>query len=234
MAEDLDVLEKKESWYHVRQEDGYEGWVASSFVVDKPIDWDTTEFYSPVAHISKIHESPDRLSPTFRDITILSKLPIMGREGDWVEVLLPDGLRGWIPDNPRREPASVDIEKLLEMAHSFLGIQYFWGGKSPKGFDCSGFVQTCFKLQGMQLPRDAYQQANVGQQVSDDFNEWLPGDLIYFSERPEKITHVAISLGEGKFIHASGFVKINSMNPAHDELFTDHYTNIYTKTMRVL
>ncbi|MCF7807575.1 MAG: C40 family peptidase [Candidatus Marinimicrobia bacterium] len=234
MGEQLEVLEQKDSWFLVLLEDGYKGWIPSSFVVEKPEHWDDHEFYATQSHVSKIYESPDQLAPTFRDVTILSKLPATSREAGWIQVLLPDGLSGWIPDNPRYEPSSLDVENLLEIAHSFLGIQYFWGAKSPKGFDCSGFVQTCFKLQGLQLPRDAYLQAEVGEQVSSDFQDWQAGDLIYFSERTEKISHVAIALEDGKFIHASGFVRINSMNPEHGELYTAKYSKIYTKTMRVL
>lgn len=234
MAENLEHLETDRDWYRVKQEDGYEAWIPTSFVVQKPEDWDDHDFFFPQNQISRILDSPDHHASALRDITQLSGLPILNTEDDWVEVLLPDGKRGWLKGNPRPLPATVDIEQLIETAHSFLGIQYFWGGRSPKGFDCSGFVQTCFKLNGMLLPRDAYQQADIGEQVSDNLDAWQVGDLIYFSERPERITHVAISLGGGKFIHASGFVKINSLNPDHEEIYTKKYADIYTKTMRVL
>lgn len=234
MAETLEVLGQESDWYRIRQEDGYEAWVPSFFVVEKPDGWDEHEFFYPATQISPILESPDQTAAAIRDITLVSGLPILDNIDGWVKVGLPDGNEGWLMDIPRAHPVSVDVEKLIETAHGFLGIQYAWGGKTPKGFDCSGFVQTSFKLQGMDLPRDAYQQADVGEQVGDDFADWQVGDLIYFSERPEKITHVAISLGDGKFIHASGYVKINSLNPEHGDIFINKYAKIYTKAMRVL
>ena len=234
MAENLKVLDQKNEWYHVEQEDGYKAWIPASFVVNKPVDWDGYDLFNPAGQISKILESPDRNSAAIRDVTLLTALPLLKTTAGWVKVLLPDGNQGWLCDRPRSVPTSFDVEALVETAHQFLGIQYTWGGKSPKGFDCSGFVQTCFKLNGMDLPRDSYLQAELGGQVSDEFGDWQVGDLIYFSERPERITHVGISLGEGKFIHASGFVRINSLNPDHSDIFIDKYAMIYTRTMRLV
>lgn len=234
LGETLEVLEEQSDWVRVRQEDAYEGWVAKFFLVPKPENWDEHNFYYGGKAIAWIHQSPDHQSATIRDITLLSKLPALDFQEGWVQVLLPDGVKAWVENNPRQLVAKTDVEQLLRTAFSFQGIQYFWGGRSPKGFDCSGFVQTTFRLNGLQLPRDAYQQAEVGDQVDDDFNNWQVGDLIFFTERNNRITHVAISLGEGDFIHASGFVKINSVNPAHEDLYHERYSKIFTKTMRIL
>ncbi len=234
LAETLEVLEEQGEWVRVRLEDGYEGWVARFYLVQKPDDWDKNDFYSGRDQIAWIYQSPDNRSTTMRDMTLLSKLPLLEKREGWVQVKLPDGRAGWVEYNPRHLVEDVDMEALIETAFTFLGIQYFWGGKSPKGFDCSGFVQTSYFLQGFQLPRDAYQQAEIGRAVSDDFNQWQVGDLIYFTERNESITHVAISLGNGDFIHASGYVKLNSLNPDHTDLYIEKYAKIYTKTMRII
>jgi len=234
LGETLTVLEDQTDWLHVRQEDGYEGWVARFFVVEKPQGWEDQTFYQNAEQISWVFQSPDSQSNNIRDITVLSRLPLLDQQGGWVKILLPDGVEGWVKNNPMTTPTSVDIEALVQTAFGFQGIQYYWGGRSPKGFDCSGFVQTVFGMHGVQLPRDAYQQAEVGTRVDDDFSSWEVGDLIFFSERSEKITHVAISLGGGDFIHASGFVKLNSMNPDHPELYLEKYGKIFTRTMRVL
>jgi len=234
LGETLDVLEEQDDWLRVKQEDGYEGWVARFFVKEKPASWENHTFYHHGEQISWIFQSPDIQSNTIRDITLLSRLPILTQEGGWVQVLLPDGVKGWVQNHQRSLPTSVDVEQLVQTAFRFQGIQYFWGGRSPKGFDCSGFVQTVYGLHGCKLPRDAYQQGEVGTRISDDFSNWEVGDLIFFSERSDKITHVAISLGGGDFIHASGFVKLNSLNPDHTDLYLEKYGKIFTKTMRVL
>ena len=234
LGETLAVLEERGDWFRVRQEDKYEGWVARFFVVEKPDSWENKTFYYHGEQISWIYQSPDTQSNTSRDITLLSRLPILEKKDGWVKLLLPDGTQGWVKNSPRPLMDSVDVEQLIQTAFGFQGIQYIWGGRSPKGFDCSGFVQTVYGLNGLQLPRDAYLQAGVGTRVEDDFLNWEVGDLIFFSENSEKITHVALSLGEGDFIHASGYVKLNSLNPDHSDLYLEKYGKIFTQTMRVL
>ncbi len=234
LGETLVVLEEQNDWFRIRQEDGYEGWIAGFFVVDKPLDWDNHEFYHHGTPVAWIFQSPDRQSSSIRDITLLSKLPALDYQEGWVQVLLPDGTQGWIEKHARTLYSEVDVERLVQTAFSFQGTQYFWAGRSPKGFDCSGFVQTVFGLNGLSLPRDAYQQAEIGEKVDDNYANWQIGDLIYFTERGDRITHIAISLGDGDFIHASGYVKINSINPDHKEIYIEKYAAIFTKTMRVL
>ena len=234
LGETLEVLEDRGDWLRVRQEDDYEGWVARFFIVDKPTSWENHTFYHHGEQISWIFQSPDTQSNSIRDITLLSRLPMLDQHEGWVQLLLPDGVQGWVQNSPRPLVHSVDFERLIQTAFRFQGIQYYWGGRSPKGFDCSGFVQTVYGLNGLRLPRDAHLQADVGTRVDDDFSNWEVGDLIFFAERSEKVTHVAIALGEGDFIHASGFVKLNSMNPDHPDLYLEKYGKIFTRTMRVI
>jgi len=234
LGEALEVIAEEDEWVKVRQTDGYIGWVSTAFVVKKTEIWNNSDLFSPAKQVSWIYQSPDNQSTTVRDMTLLSGLPILERQNGWVKLLLPDGVHGWAEDIARFPVKTTDVEQLVQTALSFLGIQYFWGGRSPKGFDCSGFSQTVFGLNGFDLPRDAYQQAEIGHEVEGDFSNWMVGDLIFFSERPNKITHVAISLGNGDFVHASGFVKLNSLNPENENLYIEKYAAILTKTMRVL
>ena len=79
---------------------------------------------------------------------------------------------------------------------------YLWGGITPWGADCSGLVQSVFALHGLQLPRDAWQQAERGTDVGRDIGDLRPADLLFFSDRPDGwITHVGISLGERRMVH---------------------------------
>ena len=234
LGELLEVLDETEDWVKVCQQDNYTGWVAKGAIASKPSNWDKYNYFYPAQQVCWIYQSPDIHSATIRDMTLLSGLPILTRVDGWVQVMLPDGQQGWVVDQPRYLVKSPDIETLIQTAFSFQGLQYVWAGRSPKGFDCSGFTQTVFDLNGFQLPRDAWQQAQVGSQVADAYQSWKPGDLVFFAERPGEITHVAISLGQGDIIHASGYVKVNSLNPDHADIFIGKYAQIFIKTMRVL
>jgi cell wall-associated NlpC family hydrolase len=84
----------------------------------------------------------------------------------------------------------------------FAGTPYQWGGVSPWGADCSGLTQTTFWLHGIQLPRDAWQQAESGDDAGADVSNWRNADLLFFSDRTDRrITHVGISLGDSRMVH---------------------------------
>lgn len=111
----------------------------------------------------------------------------------------------------------VDIKEdkvaLVQSAKKYLEVPYLWGGKSPKGIDCSGFSQMVFKLNGYNLPRDSYQQAEKGTKIS--LEDAKVGDLAFFQRKQEgegRVIHVGIYLGDGKIIHADGKVRINQLD----------------------
>jgi len=93
----------------------------------------------------------------------------------------------------------------------YLNAPYLWGGRSPLGIDCSGFTQMVYRLQGINLPRDAYQQADVGTTLSF-VDESEPGDLAFFDNNEGKIVHVGIILEDNHIIHASGKVRIDRID----------------------
>ena len=109
---------------------------------------------------------------------------------------------------------SVFTPEALEIvAKQFLGTAYLWGGRSVFGIDCSGFVQMVFKLFNYKLPRDAYQQAQMGEAIGF-LAEAKPGDLAFFDNEEGKITHVGILLSPHQIIHASAVVRIDPIDQA--------------------
>lgn len=117
-------------------------------------------------------------------------------------------------------------DAILRTAQQFLGVPYVWGGSSPAGFDCSGFVQYVFAHHGITLPRTADVQATVGIPVSK--SELLPGDLVFFAGDYVNISHVGIYTGNGQMIHASTTYGI-----AYDSLYRDYRVAHYVGARRV-
>lgn len=169
----------------------------------------------------------------------------------WAEVMLPDGRKGWTPATDLKPFAEwagkqkLTAENIVNTAMQFEGTPYLWGGASSKGLDCSGLVRLTFMMNGHLLPRNASQQVNHGREIimecdhsitpdSDKlYQEMLkrtknlqPGDLVFFGSpetfwSKEKITHVGIYIGNGRIIHASHKVRVNSLIPGEK----DYYEN---------
>ena len=104
-------------------------------------------------------------------------------------------------ERPRRFPPAADA--IVASAQRFFeGTSYLWGGITPWGADCSGLVQSVFALHGIQLPRDAWQQAERGEEAGRDIGELHAADLLFFSDRDDgRVTHVGIALGGAKMVH---------------------------------
>ena len=105
---------------------------------------------------------------------------------------------------------------LLSMARQYVGVPYVWAGRSPSGFDCSGFIYYVFDQLGYGLPRMADGQFEVGIPVSR--NSLEPGDLVFFETYEPGPSHVGIYIGNDQFIHASsgaGHVTVTPLNKAY-------------------
>lgn len=108
------------------------------------------------------------------------------------------------------QPPTLTFQSISALATEYLNTPYLWGGKSPFGIDCSGFTQIVYRFFDVNLPRDAYQQAELGLNI--DFLEKLPGDLAFFTNSKGKVVHVGIVMQNNQIIHASGQVRIDTIN----------------------
>lgn len=140
---------------------------------------------------------------------------------------------------PRQEPQAQTqapglIGSLLQKAKTYLGTPYRYGGTTPKGFDCSGFVRFVFGSFGLGLDRASGAQANQGEAV--DLSQIQPGDLLFFQTRGQKrgISHVGIYLGEGQFIHAGSWGGPGKRGVKIGELDSTYYANRLVSARRIL
>ena len=136
---------------------------------------------------------------------------VSGRSG-WVQKSALMKLEDW------KASQRCTGDAVADEALRHLGIPYLWGGASPKGFDCSGLSSFCFRMNGRILPRNASAQARLGTAVdttgirAGNCSALKRGDLIFFGNpATSKVSHVGIYIGEGRMVHASQLVRINSL-----------------------
>lgn len=220
--EQVEVSEQEADFSLIRQQDGYQSWISTQQLAKSgTAETSGLEWRLVRSHNARILLAPDIGAVATRDVVIGSRLPVLTQTGQWSEVVLPAGEKGWLQNHHFGEIGPASTDSIVALAREFLGYQYSWGGKTPKGFDCSGFVQTVFGLHGIQMPRDAHLQHKT-HSLSNDHRQARAGDLLFFGEDPEKATHVAISLGENRFIHAYGMVRENSLAPSDGDFSPKH------------
>lgn len=117
--------------------------------------------------------------------------------------------------------------RVVQSSMQYIGVPYVFGGTSPSGFDCSGFVRYVFANAGISLPRTADAQYEVGYPISSA--ELIPGDLVFFSTYEYGPSHVGIYLGEGSFINAS-----SSRGVAIDSLYSSYWGSCYIGARRIM
>lgn len=235
MGAPVKVYKKNGGWYLIRTVENYIAWVDDgglTLMNKKEMDrWQQSQRLVFTDLLGKAYMSP-AMQKEVTDL-VLGVVVQVVKNTDPLEIRLPDGRLAYANANQFQaleewsKTVKPTAEKTLKIAKSLLGRPYLWGGTSVYGMDCSGFTKTIFLKQGLILPRDASQQVKVGKpiELDKDLSQLRPGDLIFFGslrdDGSERITHVAIYMGDGKIIHATGRVRIESLNP-EDSLFNKH------------
>ncbi len=234
MGMPVKLLNKVGDWWQVETHEGYKGYVIGSSLSLKSAEEMNQWRNSNRVIVTSIYQSQVYKSPTqcgIRDVVsdVVNGVILQGEKSDteFSEVLLPDGRKGFIrsKDITRIEEwASQDFnpELILDMAYSMHGLPYLWGGTSTKSLDCSGLAKVCYFANGIILRRDAYQQAETGIKIAaNNWKSCQAGDLLFFGNpKTKRVTHVAIYNENGLYIHSSGRVKVNSIDPNSDLYLT--------------
>lgn len=248
------ILDKNGYWLQIESlQPEYVAWATEMGVV--PVDsLQAQEYirapkYICTAKWSEVFSGPSEDSGRISDLVLGDLLRVrladngkaLKKKG-FLGVTFPDGREAYVRKGDVAlfkdwaASRSATQENIVATAKEFLGTPYFWGGISPKGFDCSGLTSAVYFQNGVLLRRNASQQVKEGIAVSlEGFEPGVsegdlqPSDLMFFgrhTDSGDRVTHVAIYIGGGCIIHSSHEVRVNSLNPAAE--------NYYNNTPRLL
>ncbi len=220
-----------EDWFQVQTPDTYKGWVIGPSL--RFLKGGEKAYASE----GKIMVVTALLANTYRETDVTKHKPVQtapisavleisgDRGGRWSEVTLPSGTRAWIQKGdgeirdapmvwPRRPP-----EDMVALAKRFIGVPYLWGGGSPLGLDCSGFVQLIYKMNGVPILRDADIQFEGSGLMEVPAGQESAGDLVFFGRAKDKIGHVGMMISGEEFInattHEKPIVQISNLKDAY-------------------
>ena len=211
------VLETRGSFAKVETPDRYQGWTPLSAL--KPYPSRTTPRYAAKGRVAEV---VSLIGLVYREADVTTYRPKAraplgarlevvkeGTDGRWHRVRLPDGEEGFIQkgdvvlrDAGERPPRASGAE-LVATARRLLGVPYLWGGMTPLGVDCSGFVSLVYRVHGRLLPRDADLQFDDPEATPVEKDRLAAGDLLFFGRKT--ITHVGMYVGDGRFIDATTY-----------------------------
>lgn len=230
MGMPIKLLNKDGDWWHVETPEGYTGYIIGNSLSIKTTEeisqWKNSERVVVSSFFqTQILKYPGKNG--IRDVItdVVNGVILEGEKTDneFTKVKLPDGRKGYIKSSeimPIQKWAkqAFNSQLILDLAYSMHGLPYLWGGTSIKSLDCSGLVKVCYYANGIILRRDAYQQAETGIKINpENWQQYEAGDLLFFGNiKTQKVTHVAIYNENGLYIHASGRVKVNSIDPQND------------------
>ncbi len=220
----FEIISKTEKWTYIRAAyDDYEGWI--DYLQYQEINEANYESLNKQCFLTEL----------------VDDLQAVKENGEVIRLVPGSSIPGYADNSFQINDEKFTADKIvlpsnefaakIEFAAKFyLNTPYLWGGKSPYGIDCSGFTQIVFKQFGIRIKRDASQQAQQGEVVGFLQGAKL-GDLAFFDNPEGKITHVGILLNSYQIIHASGYVKINSID--NHGIYNDDLKR-YTHKLRII
>lgn len=242
----VQILESTNGWYKITYSE-LTGWVSDDYISVKEETYQTGVIKGDNINV---RSKPELSAEVLTRLGGGTRVNVSESSEGWYKVEYTQGKFGWVygqyiavsgskasrgavedatpsVSTPKKqESVTTDLrQQIVAYAKKFLGVKYVYGGSSPKGFDCSGFVQYVYKHFGISLERSAASQAQHGTTVNR--NNLKVGDLVFFDTNGgnNNIRHVGIYIGEGKFIHASSgrSAKRVTISNLNDGFYSDAY-----------
>jgi gamma-D-glutamyl-L-lysine dipeptidyl-peptidase len=227
-GESFRVIGKKGNWRQVRNGlDGYESWIdVKQFIPLEESAFKTFESRMPVCASDLVQIVKNDATGAMTPIVAGSSLP------NYHKGHIAFGSEAYQFDGEINHPPEADDirRQLLELAMIYRNAPYLWGGRSPFGIDCSGLTQVLYKMVGIAIRRDAYQQAEQGHTLSF-VEESDIGDLAFFDNDEGHIIHVGMLMGGNSILHASGKVRVDKLD--HQGIFNVD-TGRYSHKLRLI
>ena len=248
----LKVLKIQGDFYLVQTPDGYISWVDHGGVTLLTIEeykaWQMASKVVFTKAFGYVYKETDNELHKISDIVLGSQLALVEEMPSYYKVQYPDNRQGYLKKSESEvydawiQEVQASGELIELYAKELMGAPYLWGGTSSKGMDCSGFTKTVYLMNGFIIPRDASQQIMAGKDTDPKLTleNLQKGDLMFFGKKAtdstkQRVSHVAIWLGndQGEFIHASGRVKLGSIDPA-SQYYDEFNINRYLGSRRYL
>ncbi len=228
----LTITEYTNGWYKLNYNDST-AYVSSDYVSVHIMGEGCVTHQESTVYL---RSTPSWNSVLYEHVPYGTKLSVTGYTGEFYEVLYNGNIR-YIPivctdvrrDNlVSRQQITVSTgERSVEIAKQYLGAPYVYGGKSPSGFDCSGFTSYVYSQLGITLPRTSYSQSTCGVAVAK--SELLPGDIVCFNTNGGGVSHVGLYVGGNTFIHSP----IPGYSVCYDDLNSYYWSRTYVCARRV-
>lgn len=240
------ILKESQGWLLVQTPDRYIAWTnQGSLVTLNENEYSRWKRAEKIIYLDTYGFSTDQSGQKVSDL-VTGNVLVVEQENDrsWM-IRYPDDRMAIIKKGEAEklnfwfDNLSITDSNIVHAAKELMGVPYLWGGTSTKGLDCSGFTKTVYLNNGFILPRDASQQAHVGELVDSirNFSKLRVGDLLFFGTKNQdgskRVVHVGLWLGDNTFIHASGDVHISSMDSLSDN-FDEYNYNRYLQSNRII
>lgn len=230
----VEILDTKGYWVKIHTPDGYTAWVTDMGLteIDDPQAYLAAGKWICLSDYTRIYAKPCSKSAAISDLIMGDVLLQTGKapQKGWTEVKIPSGIIGYVESRHLQDYRSWEdsrcptAENIIATAKRFIGVPYLWGGSTVKGFDCSGLIQFVFRMNGIELPHSSRQQAKMGQEIPIDLGRMKAGDLVFFGT--ERVSHVALYIGDGKIIHSSHLVRVNSLKKGETDYYGRHILGV--------